>query len=102
PTAALRYLLSCPTRRSSDLRERRDNQTRASAVVVISDGDSHVCLLPPSKTEGHILLSGNICKSPVAIVVQEEVRTLVVCYKEIEDRKSTRLNSSHEWISYAV
>src|SRR5438105_10076722 len=25
-----------------------------------------------------------------------------LCRQDLEDRKSTRLNSSHEWISYAV
>src|SRR5207247_3839157 len=40
-------------------------------------------------------------RDPEHIAVEPE-RTLHVDDVEVEDRKSTRLNSSHEWISYAV
>src|SRR5438105_5874347 len=38
------------------------------------------------------------CKGQTVLINNNEERLLV----DVEDRKSTRLNSSHEWISYAV
>src|SRR5438105_5083399 len=36
------------------------------------------------------------------IPLEQLTQTTQKLHGEIEDRKSTRLNSSHEWISYAV
>src|SRR5207247_11393368 len=39
---------------------------------------------------------------PSSLVVKEELSHIFVPPRVLVDRKSTRLNSSHEWISYAV
>src|SRR5690606_42145717 len=80
-----RHLHSFPTRRSSDLSGA--DLEGATGAATILDNDSRTA--PPavqlrSPAAGGIFLEGN----PIVI--------------EAEDRKSTRLNSSHVKISYAV
>src|SRR5438105_6569694 len=41
-------------------------------------------------------------RNPAFDVTPAELITGIICEKAVVDRKSTRLNSSHEWISYAV
>src|SRR5207247_11162834 len=74
-------LPSFPTRRSSDLnkRSRRANRRRGIGSAA-----------PP-----FIACNGLLCHTCRAGIIPKS-RALT------RDRKSTRLNSSHEWISYAV
>src|SRR5438105_8498729 len=65
-------LLSFPTRRSSDLNDRIASVIIAAAAMKV----------PCTRRGGNVL--GTMWRH------------------KIRDRKSTRLNSSHEWISYAV
>src|SRR5207247_8944938 len=93
-------LLSFPTRRSSvlgvleplarrhQLDERRDELER---VEVTRDDDR----LEP-------LCLGLPCEGTDDIVGFEPGERVHRNAERLEDRKSTRLNSSHEWISYAV
>src|SRR5207247_3493379 len=85
--ACLRDLHSFPTRRSSDL-----------------GGDS-APLDPTERKTGDERPVGRLAK-PMAISTEER-RIVTVLFADMAgstalDRKSTRLNSSHEWISYAV
>src|SRR5260221_7617880 len=47
-------------------------------------------------------MSGQVSHFPSAGFVRSHSKTLVSCAPEARDRKSTRLNSSHTVISYAV
>src|SRR2546430_16823117 len=69
------------------------NDTATTEIYTLSLHDA----LPISK---RILLvcTGNICRSPLASALLERA----LLERGIEDRKSTRLNSSHSQISYAV
>src|SRR2546430_13569762 len=64
------------------------------AVLVATPTDSHVPLITAAVGAGKAVL----CEKPVDLDL-ERART---CWSEIADRKSTRLNSSHSQISYAV
>src|SRR5207247_9168586 len=88
---------SFPTRRSSDLggthralasiAERHDaTAAQVSLAWVVRDGD--VIAIPKAATVAHVKQNRG------AVDLKLTARDL--------DRKSTRLNSSHEWISYAV
>src|SRR5207247_10245520 len=47
-------------------------------------------------------LSGRRVPEPAGLPFREQVRAVTLIRAYQRDRKSTRLNSSHEWISYAV
>src|SRR5207247_10760217 len=91
---------SFPTRRSSDLQggrhladhphrpDLRQCQPRLSAPILLE-------LTAPGN------LSGNLHELNPTTAWQFEVGTRGTIGLRV-DRKSTRLNSSHEWISYAV
>src|SRR5690606_41438012 len=84
---ALRHFHPFPTRRSSDLRvdaETQDLLTKAAALAGMSSLNSFV-------------LNAAIEKAK-QVIEREQVLKL----RTNEDRKSTRLNSSHVKISYAV
>src|SRR5207247_6270146 len=90
-----RYTPPSPTRRSSDLqvlRARRDFQIRqlldgpAVGEVVVHRAD-----IVQAVRVGDELMVGAVLRQLLHAPVQKP-----------QDRKSTRLNSSHEWISYAV
>src|SRR5207247_10752848 len=76
-----RALPSFPTRRSSDLAAGRKTKEVAG-------------------TTGEAITDGWITTKIKADFINED--TLKGSDINVEDRKSTRLNSSHEWISYAV
>src|SRR5207244_7435649 len=86
-----------PTRRSSDLRLRQ----RLSQFI---DGPRPVV---PVIAEGHVRVLGRMKRTPLAIrqdlehPAHDPPRHLLE-ERRAEDRKSTRLNSSHQIISYAV
>src|SRR5438067_8393766 len=68
----------------------RDKQIRISVIVYIADTDT---LSPPSKFDSRLVRDVFEFQS-TQIAIKEMLR--------LEDRKSTRLNSSHVSISYAV
>src|SRR5438105_10061836 len=80
-SASHRDLHSFPTRRSSDL---------------------HVSSLVGAGTRGR-LVGSFVSKRHIWRAARNAGKTVLACeaHRHI-DRKSTRLNSSHEWISYAV
>src|SRR5207247_9355142 len=81
-----RDLHSFPTRRSSDLPAQRVQE----AAAALSSGDAEKALVLAT---GALAATNDPSASAAAqhIVIEAHL-----------DRKSTRLNSSHEWISYAV
>src|SRR5207247_11019547 len=92
----LQYHLSFPTRRSSDL----DLQLRFS-ILGSGNHDQAVSIdvrkLQVFQQEVEQRADANSLKALADRSIGAERRLF-----EILDRKSTRLNSSHEWISYAV
>src|SRR5206468_10615409 len=84
-SAAHRHLHSFPTRRSSDLRR------RASASSASSAGATAPSCPPTSTTTATTSASSRITSAAPFVSV-----------RATRDRKSTRLNSSHDQISYAV
>src|SRR5947209_13056448 len=84
-----RDLPSFPTRRSSDLRKLGDGPLPA---VSVSSLDSAVA--PTKRSRMQI--------STEMIVVAHSIQAAVLREGHVRDRKSTRLNSSHANISYAV
>src|SRR5205807_8486445 len=93
------YLHSFPTRRSSDLvwDEFVQNRVEAgydpeAATAAARRGDRLSAQATKSGTRG---LRG-------AVGTPDQVRDYLRRYEAFEDRKSTRLNSSHLVISYAV
>src|SRR5207247_4043811 len=93
---------SFPTRRSSDLRAPghswHESQERPRSLAefrdqireVVRQGLVDIMLMSASSHEILCLEERLFESSPVTAAVRAN-----------EDRKSTRLNSSHEWISYA-
>src|SRR2546429_6521108 len=88
-------------------------QTCALPIFVkITKIRSHTGDRQPIICQGHTSLEGNFFKRSVAKIVEQEVGQIVVRDKDVReaviiivgkrDRKSTRLNSSHGYISYAV
>src|SRR5438105_11444761 len=57
-----------------------------------------VCSLPPERREGECASGFDISLQPESLTGSPDVPRAPVP----TDRKSTRLNSSHEWNSYAV
>src|SRR5207247_9193202 len=95
-------LHSFPTRRSSDLilcvevdEERIERRLDSGYLETrAADLDSAIKLINQARSE----------KRPISVALRGNAAEV---YPEIlawlmRDRKSTRLNSSHEWISYAV
>src|SRR5207247_8065167 len=78
-----------PSRGRNEKQEERAGRTRGCGTVRNQVQDS-----------GHDISRTGRCNgtSPV----KDEVQSHCPRECEISDRKSTRLNSSHEWISYAV
>src|SRR5207244_13156442 len=83
PSRALRLLHSFPTRRSSDLSLAARVDDHVGEVGVIGDG-----------------VVGR--KRPRRGGPDDGEQARLRRHRELEDRKSTRLNSSHQIISYAV
>src|SRR5207247_11143710 len=91
-------LHSFPTRRSSDLDRGEIPAGRSLKIadlkIVSLRGRWTLCIL----TERSVLLRLRV----VVAVPSEYQDRSGLALRTIPDRKSTRLNSSHEWISYAV
>src|SRR5699024_12105874 len=90
----LRYLLSIPTRRSSDLESAHPRRPRCKYFGEMIQMDASSFEWIP----GHIW--------HLHLAVDDSTGTVVGAYfdtqETLKDRKSTRLNSSHVSISYAV
>src|SRR5438874_4569655 len=84
-----RDLHSFPTRRSSDLVPRRNPARRTSRRAVP----------PVSAMEGS---GASLKRTSFSTVLAENLASTIERVKRARDRKSTRLNSSHVEISYAV
>src|SRR5205085_7147921 len=95
-----RYLHSFPTRRSSDL------------SFIFWSTNAEICWgeysLPPTLIQASPFLAGIIWKgatfrnSSISFKSFWELKLLPINRLTSKDRKSTRLNSSHSQISYAV
>src|SRR5690606_40075834 len=99
---ALRVLHSFPTRRSSDLMEK--NHDGLSSLVRDKDGK----YLDTAKFVASVLEHAHTRESFLMLlsnfseIFENPCGNSELCKKLVEDRKSTRLNSSHVKISYAV
>src|SRR5207247_10781874 len=90
---------SFPTRRSSDL-----------ATVVVPLEEEHLPAAPTSSAPAAASVSPLVpmtgrnaaSSAPKTLLNRPTVRAARQRTTPSKDRKSTRLNSSHEWISYAV
>src|SRR5687768_17853584 len=97
-SGTLRYLHSFPTRRSSDLRHHLVHDDERYGIVGHRLGERRRDRVETLQMTAHAVgdrLLGHRDDRPLTnapSVVRAEVR----------DRKSTRLNSSHGYISYAV
>src|SRR5207247_8586527 len=92
--------LSFPTRRSSDLTNRKTLWVTRSRSPVDKSPMSEGCSWVGGRFAAMVArLRAGSCRRPCLQAGAPSVQRL----GELdEDRKSTRLNSSHEWISYAV
>src|SRR5204863_8589328 len=91
PSRDARQLHSFPTRRSSDL-------VTANAATNLVPGSTLVNVASLNYTN----LNGFLLPPRVTTWKEEAVQIRVVQRGDVQDRKSTRLNSSHVEISYAV
>src|SRR5207247_9123260 len=71
------------------------------------DRDDAVARRGPASHRGKLrvlsrMTAGGVQQDPAQLVVRQLLAALPRGVGEMRDRKSTRLNSSHEWISYAV
>src|SRR5207247_4804337 len=91
-----------PTRRSSDLDTRKLlaslDETLKGVDVLLKSVDAG--LVPDLRRT--LDTAGQTLKSAEVTLKSAEGTLSNVSPLQAEDRKSTRLNSSHEWISYAV
>src|SRR5207247_6782613 len=95
PPDAPSLLHSFPTRRSSDLEVGGQRQARARTPQAPDDRaifERRIAAFHRGQHAVRARLHGEM-------QMRDELVHVLEC---IEDRKSTRLNSSHEWISYAV
>src|SRR5690606_39978221 len=100
--ATLRHLPSFPTRRSSDLSDYlmgriMDEYARCRRQTV--DAISHATVERQHVGRHGVLLHDSRCGE---LLSQQQGEGVVVFALRQHDRKSTRLNSSHVKISYAV
>src|SRR5207247_11391169 len=92
-----RYTDSFPTRRSSDLVEEGDLEGLLKAIDIVAQKS------PRHLLHGHEPLTRLFNSAAMLADMKSHLAWLrEQVLAAIRDRKSTRLNSSHEWISYAV
>src|SRR5205085_12495740 len=96
PTAPRHHppLHSFPTRRSSDLAD------RARHDLVVPEAPDRHALVPLGQELGELVEI--LVLAPARVDLDEREPALAPQLRECLDRKSTRLNSSHSQISYAV
>src|SRR5690348_18069996 len=86
---AHRHPHSFPTRRSSDLEAAKD--------FGVTDDRARLALMEAGMREGQ-----KVGDWKISATVAEIFQSPTFCHSRMPDRKSTRLNSSHPSISYAV
>src|SRR5207244_11877410 len=100
-TLTISYLHSFPTRRSSDLiplRNRFKKDQNIHMLLTFSD-NSH---LSPLSVKRQLTSFKAILTAKCKLRSREWQLEQIQLHAEKRDRKSTRLNSSHQIISYAV
>src|SRR5207248_9719124 len=102
PYRALVLFPPFPTRRSSDLADRAHQRDGAALArrarrAEIGIGEDHECQRIEWRGEPVVKLGANLIG-----LIGEHAIVMGRIKKLPEDRKSTRLNSSHRTISYAV
>src|SRR5207247_9938835 len=94
-----RHPHSFPTRRSSDLSGSRRDEVDMNVLRALADSSGGGAFL---LSEGLVGTSSTQMERVLDTVAEELRSQYTLGYYPAQDRKSTRLNSSHEWISYAV
>src|SRR5207247_8017742 len=95
-----RYLHSCPTRRSSDLEIRYATTNNFLGTRFYSEARA---FMQRPAAEAVVRVNRKLKDQGYGLLVHDAYRPWYVTKVFWDaDRKSTRLNSSHEWISYAV
>src|SRR5207247_9744555 len=95
------YLPSSPTRRSSDLDEFRRLSVTPAGREALQDGQMILENLHRPKPARSSAAPGD--RSPSRSTNRKSITQVQkLPASDAPDRKSTRLNSSHEWSSYAV
>src|SRR5687768_17806093 len=95
-TATTEIYTSFPTRRSSDLYLREEIRAQANEALGREVIHKIEVGIGPKRTETGPARSGEASATPASKVAPDRPRA------DDPDRKSTRLNSSHGYISYAV
>src|SRR5207247_8725583 len=90
-----RDLLSFPTRRSSDLASKSGGFCNQAWMCLPSKVSYQI-------SSGSVRFSLENSSSFMCVSCLDDAADVVRSRTKRSDRKSTRLNSSHEWISYAV
>src|SRR5687768_17859998 len=93
-------LHSFPTRRSSDLLVEKDVRELVAERIAIFLGGEVAALASPLRDRAHDA-SDELAHRGLA-AGRVEMPAEVLRDDDVRDRKSTRLNSSHGYISYAV
>src|SRR5207247_2936264 len=100
--APLRYLASFPTRRSSDLSPGVIVADGAQPGKVLSAGQQDILKLSTEQRKRIADIQKEIDAKLETLLTEDQKKLLqAMRVSSPGDRKSTRLNSSHEWSSYA-
>src|SRR5690606_41289315 len=91
-----------PTRRSSDLERPAAASTGKGPRSLLARAVLFVCVIPLSVAAAFYLLLGTLIYSTAPERTRPSAEIAATGLDGREDRKSTRLNSSHVKISYAV
>src|SRR5699024_11992604 len=86
-----------PTRRSSDLKEYWNDARREAWDVMIKDFKLNIVASDIDKEAVELAK-----ENAENLGLEEDIRFIAKDVRDLKDRKSTRLNSSHVSISYAV
>src|SRR5207248_10904978 len=98
--AALRDLHSFPTRRSSDLFRAPVLSADGTLLAVASDSDTNIILVDIASGKALRTFQGH--SGRINSIQFSSDNSRIITGSDDGDRKSTRLNSSHRTISYAV
>src|SRR5207247_11141902 len=99
PTRAIRAPHSFPTRRSSDLSFPVDVDAARAATTQLLDGLKPSAIITIEKCSPN---TKGLYHTGRGTDMSDTTAKVGLLVEEARDRKSIRLNSRHEWISYAV